>query len=177
VLLGQPAQRVGEDHRIAAAVGVEEANRSRRTAQHGTDQGHDRGDAAASGERHQRVVADDVAAPQQEPALGWSGMELGTLGRGVVEPVRHHTTGISLDGDLQVILDRCRGHRVAALQILPVDGDPHRQELACLVPELRGAVLRNVEHQRHGIGGLAHDPLDAKRREAVRFGDLAHRNQ
>jgi hypothetical protein len=44
---------------------------------------------------------------------------------------------------------------------------PKSQELARLIAESMGAVLRHVEDQRHRIAGFAHYPLDTQRREYV----------
>ena len=104
-------------------------------------------DAAAARERHDLVGG----VMQTEPPLGRCGVDLHALGDGVVEPVRHHAAGIALDGDLQVVLDGCRRHRIAPAKILTVDGDAQCQELTGLIAVLRRAVFGHVEHQRDGV--------------------------
>ncbi len=166
-------ERIGEDHRIATAVGVEQPNPPRRIRQRRTHQRHDRRDAAAARERHDFVGG----VTQTEPSLGRGGVDLDAFGDRVVEPVRHQAAGVALDGDLQVVFDGCRRHRVATTEILAVHGDAQRQELTGLIAVLRRAVLGHVEHQRDGVGRLAHDALDAQRREAVGSVVLGHHRQ
>jgi len=173
VLVGQPGQRFGEDHRIATAVGVEQPNSPRRTDQCGAHQRHDRSDPAATRERHDLVGG----VAQTEPSLRRCGVNLDALGDRVVEPVRHQAARVPLDSDLQVVLERCRRHRITTAEVLTVHGHAQRQELTGLIAIPSRAALRHVQHKRNGVRRLAYDSLDAQRREAVGSTVVSHRPQ
>jgi hypothetical protein len=154
---GQRRQLVGEDHRGAVAVAVDERQAGGwEVGQRPRDRDDGRDAAAASdrddvGRRRGGVEGEVARRAQQAEAIA----DRGALGQERRDPA----AGDPLDGDRDPArLAGVRRRRVGAAQALTVDGDLDREELPGAEGQRRAGGID--QGQGHRVGGLAADGLD-----------------